>query len=200
MAEPLPPDAAMNPTTSLGAETCPATGTCVAVGTYTDTTGDVDGLIETLSGGTWTPTEAPVPANAGANPFLDQNALDAVNCPMAGSCVAVGMYSNKSGDMEVIIETLASGRWIPTALPLPVKSSSSSFGFDDFYAVTCPAVGSCVAVGTYTAQYQSQALIATLAGGTWKLTTAPVPVNFGCWGRLSTIRDLPGGGFVCGCR
>jgi hypothetical protein len=55
---------------------------CAAVGYYDDTSGIYQGLIETLSGGTWTPTDAPLPANviAGGNVGLYSAA-----CPAAGS-------------------------------------------------------------------------------------------------------------------
>src|SRR5947208_2665093 len=63
---PLPSNAAGDPYASLLKPSCPAVGACVAVGGY-DTSSGGQGLIERLSGGTWTAIEAPLPSNAASN-------------------------------------------------------------------------------------------------------------------------------------
>ena len=65
-AAPLPANAAAEPLVLFDSQSCPASGSCVAVGTYVDTSGHEQGLIDTLSGGAWTSMEAPLPANADA--------------------------------------------------------------------------------------------------------------------------------------
>ena len=59
---PLPANAGPDPNAALGGVTCPAPGSCVAVGSYTDATGAQEGVVDTLSAGTWSATEAPLPA------------------------------------------------------------------------------------------------------------------------------------------
>ena len=68
----------------LGSVSCPAAGSCVAVGHYTSQTPDTVPLIETLSGGTWTATAAPV---TGLNPPAGNLGvhLTKVSCAAAGS-------------------------------------------------------------------------------------------------------------------
>jgi hypothetical protein len=75
----------------LSSVSCPAAGSCVAVGHYTSvTTGNVP-LAETLSGGSWTATAAPI---AGLSPPAGNSGarLTKVSCPAAGTCVAIGTY------------------------------------------------------------------------------------------------------------
>ncbi|MGO9180446.1 MAG: Ig-like domain repeat protein [Candidatus Limnocylindrales bacterium] len=172
----LSPTPRTNPEVYLEALSCPAIGSCVAVGNYTDSSGNGQGLIETLSGGNWTATTAPLsgldPA-AGANP---QAALVAISCPGTGSCVAVGMYSASSVNHQGLIETLSGGNW--TATTAPTSGLVPTAGTDpEVYlnALSCPATGACVAVGIYNdSSNYGQGLIETLSGGNWTATTAPL--------------------------
>ena len=54
------PSAAPNPTIALPSLDCVSSNWCVAVGSYTDVENNTDGLIETLSGGAWTTSTAPL--------------------------------------------------------------------------------------------------------------------------------------------
>jgi pimeloyl-ACP methyl ester carboxylesterase len=170
---PLPANAATSPTTGanvfLNGIACPADGTCVAVGSYTDTNTNGYGLIETLSHGTWTPIQAPGPGNASAQP---QASLSGVSCPTAGNCVATGSYTDQSGHLQGLIETLSGGTW--TAAQGPALAGTST-GIP-LGAVACAAVDACVATGSYTDQDSfNQAAFVTLADQTWTASAAPLP-------------------------
>jgi len=87
---------------------CPSTASCIAVGTHEKQGGSLqpDALvIETLAGGTWTATEAPVPAGA------SDPALETITCVSAAYCVAVGQYTDSDDNQEPLIETLSNGTW-----------------------------------------------------------------------------------------
>jgi hypothetical protein len=87
---PLPTGAnAVNPAVNLSAVSCAAVGSCLAVGDYTDVSSDVDGLLDTDSGGTWAAAEVPSPPAGGT--FLG---LGSVSCVASWGCVAVGEYQN----------------------------------------------------------------------------------------------------------
>jgi len=166
------PTAGLNPAPSaspggLRALSCPAAGWCVAVGYYNDQAGNNEGQIDTLANGSWTAKTAP--AISGAK----LTRLFAVSCPARGSCVAVGDYEDASGDTHGLTETLANGTW--TAATLPPGGLSPAVGTVLLVdAVSCPAVGSCVAVGQYeNAAHATFGVIATLAGGAWTALTAP---------------------------
>ena len=140
---------------------CPTVGWCVAVGDY----GNNEGVIETLSDGTWRPIEAPLPSGA-------QNAtyvfLDAIACPAVGSCVATGTYFLGDDDELGLIETLSGGAWRARTAPVPRGGSAD----EDLDALACPTIGSCVAMGL-------GATIETESGGVWRATNAPLPAGWG---------------------
>ena len=63
---------------------------CVAVGFFYDNGGNEQAMEATAAGGSWSQAaEIPAPANAGAPP---ESGLNAISCPSAGNCVAVGKY------------------------------------------------------------------------------------------------------------
>jgi hypothetical protein len=162
----LPPDAGQDQEMELHALTCPAAGTCVAVGSIYPSSGNIGwGLIQTLQSGSWTPTEAPLPADAAAGDKGSGN-LYGVTCTAPGACVAVGFYTQADGQSQGLIETLANGVWTPTKAPLPPGAQGPWLD-----AVSCVSPRSCVAVG-----YElGVGLIETLANGTWHAAVAPRP-------------------------
>jgi serine/threonine protein kinase len=174
----LPADAsAAHPQAFLGAVTCPAVGSCIAVGGYALQDGSEWGLIETLSHGTWIPASAPLPANARAASQSQVAILDAVACQSVGSCLAIGYYTPKSSGSLGLIETLSHGTWTPAALPLPVDANGPN-PYVVLDAVACPAVGNCTAVGDYERDDGSlQGLIETLSHGTWTPAALPLPAG-----------------------
>ena len=181
----LGPSAAANPDVNFGKVvggatteplTCPSAGSCVAVGNYVDSSGYLQGQIETLSGGTWTVATAPL---TGLNPIANVNPnvyFYALSCPTTGSCVAVGSYADASYNQQGLIETLTGGIWTATTAPLgglsPVASTDPTVSLT---GLSCPAIDSCVAVGMYTDTSVSyDGLIEALAGGSWTATSAPL--------------------------
>jgi hypothetical protein len=89
---------ASDPGPFLDSVACPSASSCVAAGTYTDSSGDGQGLLLTGSGTSWTATEAPLPAGAGAGAYLGL-----VACPSASSCIAAGTYTDSSGNRQGLL-------------------------------------------------------------------------------------------------
>ena len=162
----LPANAAANPISTIFDETCPAAGSCVAVGAYIDASGDQQGSIETLSGGVWTSVSAPLPVNAAANP---EAVVTGVTCFAVGSCVAVGGYVAKKVGGSALIEVLSGDTWTPQQV------LTAGLADVELEGVSCPAAGSCVAVGEGSTNAGDGGVIATLSDGTWTLTAAPLP-------------------------
>ena len=165
---PLPPGGTVG---SLQSVACTSVSACTAVGEYGNAYGQGFGLIESLDGGGWTPTQAPTPPD-GAGALLTQ-----VACPSTGSCVAVGAYrvppDNSPG--PALLETLSSGTWTATTAPLPPDAGGGLLG-PSLKSVSCPAVGSCVVVGNYfDGTGASEGLIETLTDGTWIPSDGPLP-------------------------
>jgi hypothetical protein len=159
---------------------CPAAGSCAAVGSYLDSSDQEDVLIATLANGTWSVSTAPL---SGLNPPLNFRApfmarLTSVSCPAAGSCTAVGDYQDRSGNRDGFAETLSGGAWSAATIPMtglvPAGRSVNSFT-----GISCAAAGSCTVTGTYQdvsgqpATGIGHGLLASLSSGTWAATTAP---------------------------
>jgi hypothetical protein len=173
---------------TLSAVTCPAQGTCVAVGSSATTAGALAPVIETLSAGRWDLVKPPLPGDAMSTASAT---LDDVSCPAAGSCVATGWYGNESGLRSGYVDTLASGTWTAASAPLPADAApeqNSSTASTFLAAVACTGTGTCVAPGQYQdASGQTRAFIDTLAGGTWTATAAPLPADASATGQVAAL-------------
>lgn len=155
--------------TFLSGDSCPSSAFCVAVGSYTvDGGNDSYGLIETLSGESWTPAQAPVPANATAVSGQVNTALVSVSCPSTTSCIAVGWYTDSSGNSEGLIDTLSGGQWSASEAPLP--TNTNGYTGPGLSSISCPSVGSCVAVGFYGGGAGPGGFIDASSNGVWTAT------------------------------
>jgi hypothetical protein len=169
------------------AVSCPSTTACVAVGQYMDSSGFLQPVVDTLANGTWSSQEGALPADAATDttPTHPQDYLYSVSCSTATSCVAVGQYTNTSGDQVAYISTLANGSWSAMAAPQPADAATGSP--DSFlFGVSCASPAVCVATGQYTSTTTSTAgLLEVLSNGSWTGLRAPEPSN----------DDTSGGGF-----
>jgi hypothetical protein len=147
----------------LDSVSCPSTGNCTAVGLYTDGSGHLFGLIATETSGTWAPAiQAPLPSNAASpNPSA---LLSSVSCPSAGNCAAVGNYNHDSGTHGLLL-TETGGTWSAQEATLPAGALANPVA--SLISVSCPAAGSCGAVGTYLDAGGYQAVLLSEASGTW---------------------------------
>jgi len=172
---------------TLTSISCPAAGSCIAVGQYAYAPFQIAGLIDTLSNGAWTATEAPQPPSTAT---YQQNALESVSCPTTAFCVAVGSYpAAGNGVSEPDIETFSGGTWVESEAPVPANVSGASREIgNQLDSVTCPAAGSCEAVGSYTLASNSEPgpLLDTLANGTWTPLEGPLPGS----GKYGTLADV----------
>jgi hypothetical protein len=82
---------------------CGSAGNCSAGGTYADSSGHMQAFVVSEVDGTWRPAvEVPGTAalNAGGNAFVQS-----VSCVSAGSCSAVGGYTDSSGHRQAFVIT-----------------------------------------------------------------------------------------------
>jgi len=127
---------------------CQSAGTCTAVGNYELPTGGHLALVESLSGGTWTPATGPMPAGAPSG-TTQQGVLASVSCPVSGTCTAVGSYVDGTGRTLGLIDTLSGGSWTGATSPSPTGAGSGSHLGGSLEAVGCVG-GGCVAGGSFT--------------------------------------------------
>jgi hypothetical protein len=171
---PVPTDGGVlwNPSVALSAVSCASAGNCTAVGTYGLPTfsGIIrEGLLVSQTSGAWTTGVQPgLPADAR---FFDRSVVvNAVSCPSAGNCGAVGSYVDSSGNAEGLLLNQTSGAWatgVQAVLPADASSSPGAKGVA-VSSVSCPSAGNCTAVGIYTdSDGIRQGLLLTETAGAW---------------------------------
>jgi hypothetical protein len=174
---PVPTNAGADPTVVVSQSACTDPGTCVAVGSYEDTNGVQQSLIESDSSGVWSSSEGGLPTNADATRGAG---LDAVSCPASGSCVAIGSYFDRDGNQQAFVDTLSHGAWAPVVASLPLNAAANPDA--QLHAISCATTTSCVAVGSYHANdaaVERPALIEILSGSAWTALEATLPPNAG---------------------
>jgi hypothetical protein len=176
-ATPLPGDADPAQGSSLSAVTCPAPSRCVAVGSYADvSTGH--GLLVTGSGSSWTATRAPLPAGVAAR---REALVSSVACSSASSCVAVGIYIDKSGTDHGLLLTGSGTSWTAATLPLPRDAAPGEVpgaANISLGPVACPAPSSCIVLGSYTVHAgYLRGMLLTGTGARWAASSVPVPAG-----------------------
>ena len=181
-----------NPSVNFLDASCASAGFCAIVGQYTDTTGSLSGLIDLLWKGAWRSYTAPEPADNPAGGGPGDNAtgnaysgLNAVSCPTAGFCVAVGTYKDGDGRYWGLIDAFSSGTWRAIAAPEPAKDSAGQAPSltetqTGLTSVSCTSAVNCVAVGSYDDEVGFYyGLIETFSKGTWLPLEAPEPFKDG---------------------
>ena len=169
---PLPANAAASGGAFLGSVACPSASTCVAGGFYTDSSGNEQGLLITGSGTSWTAAEAPLPANAAADPDAG---LDSETCPSASTCVAAGTYEDSSGNEQGLLITGSGTSWTAAEAPLPANAAAKQDA--------CEHGGVPVSVhlrrGLVSHEDSSgqEVVLVTGSGTSWTAAEAPLPAN-----------------------
>jgi hypothetical protein len=141
--------------TRLVGVSCTSIVSCFAVGYSTDGTGQSRAVIEHWDMQTW---------SLMANPRPLGSALNAVSCPLAGNCFAVGYVGSKT-----LIERWDGHRWSIVASPNPTNANRSQLS-----GVSCATRTSCVVVGSSS---KSGSLARTLVerwdGHRWSIVASP---------------------------
>ena len=174
----LPADAAAEPAVSLASVSCGAIGECVAVGSYTNSSGHQQGLEIPESSTTWgVGIAALLPAGAAANPAVS---LTSVSCASAGECAAVGTYNDASNHTLGLLLSESAGTWM-TGLPATLPADAAGSPAVSLTSVSCPSAGSCDAVGSYNdTAGDLQGLMVTESSGSWTSGVAPtIPADAG---------------------
>ena len=175
---PVPSNAASPPASRLSSVSCAAVGACVAVGFYEAPGGPQHGVIETLSGGHWTPQDAPVPVDAASGGGFG-SLLQSVDCTATHACVAAGSYQGTSGSggQFGLLDTEVNGTWSAQAAPQPSAAAASQQVY--LSDVSCSSLGPCAATGSYqlggfppmTATF----LLQQSTSGSWSAEDTPMP-------------------------
>lgn len=182
VAAPLPSNAAaptdVNTDDLLDAVSCWSSGSCVAVGYYTDSDDDQQALVVPITNGVpGSAEEVTLPSNAGADPNGD---LYGISCYASGTCVAVGTYEDSADATNELVVAIDDGA-PATGVEVLAPSSSNPNPYGELDSVSCQSDGTCTAVGWY---YDD--LSGDYAG-------MVVPITGGTPGAAAEITSLPGG-------
>jgi hypothetical protein len=165
----LPGNANAYPLASLSEVTCVSAGNCVAIGTYANNTGALEGLSVTESAGVWGRAQAlTMPADAAASPHVFLYGFNGVSCSSVGNCSAGGQYRDRSSNYQGFLVSEVNGVWssaVEMTLPAGALSGGRNGGV---VAVSCPSDGNCSAGAAYldgTGNYQ--ALVINEVDSTW---------------------------------
>jgi hypothetical protein len=142
---------------------CPAAGTCYAVGTYIGR-GVRAAFAELWRAGAWHLVKLPVLAGT-----HDQRLLG-IDCASTAQCVAVGGAADTRGNNVPLVEVLARGRWHVQAAPQPGRDQFA--GLSD---VSCARVSACVAVGDSTGPDGFLTLAEGWNGSVWRVLQTSSP-------------------------
>ena len=121
---------------------CATAGNCAAGGSYVDSSGKTQAFVVTEKNGVWQPAREV----AAALNVKGQAAVNTISCPSAGNCAAGGTYALASGSQAFVV-TEKHGVWQPAH---EVAGALNTGGNAGVQSVSCPSVGSCTAVGTYS--------------------------------------------------
>jgi hypothetical protein len=94
--------------------------------------------------------------------------LSGVSCPAAKQCMAVGstLVGTFGSSSTPLAETWNGTAWKAVTVPLPAGATTGSL-----YAVSCPTITKCVAVGAYASGYLTE----TWNGKAWTAVPLPQP-------------------------
>jgi hypothetical protein len=116
----------------LTAVSCVSAAACTAVGGYKNRAGDFVSLAERWDGGRWAIQATPNPPGGSVT-------LDAVSCPSANVCTAVGYYAN---DLP-LVERWDRAGWVIQPSPNPSVADQTNLS-----GVSCTSASACIVVGS----------------------------------------------------
>ncbi|HWE56566.1 MAG TPA: hypothetical protein VG435_13720 [Acidimicrobiales bacterium] len=150
----------------LDAVSCSSSDACVALGSYENLdTGAQGSFADVWDGASWQSQD--IPAHQGAT----YSFVSGLSCPAVNSCTAVGSYVTATGAEAELIEI-----WNGTTWSIQNPSSTNGFTNATLSGVSCPAVDSCTAVGSYSnASGVETTLIQTGNGTTWTVQKSSGP-------------------------
>jgi hypothetical protein len=163
VAPPLANDRSL--ASALVAVSCARATSCLAVGTTRATVKSFTlPLTERWDGTRWKVMPSRAPRGAGGT------YLNAVSCPTASSCYAVGTYTTGSSAGLSLVEHWDGSRWTIMRSPNPKSATSTTLS-----GVSC-ASATCWAVGSYTTKPVGEPFFTVteqLQHGQWVLVASP---------------------------
>jgi hypothetical protein len=197
-AQQVPGTAALNAGghAELDALSCASAGNCSAGGAYLDGFGQLQTFVVTQEKGSWAAAEQ-VPGSAALNAGgAAAIGFGSLSCAPAGTCAAGGIYTDRSGQLQVFVASQKAGSW-GTAEQVPGAAALNQGGNAFIGSLSCGPAGTCAAGGNYADRAgQGQAFVVSQAHGSWG-TAEQVPgtaaLNAGGNASTNAVSCPPGG-------
>jgi hypothetical protein len=181
----LPATASAPASAQLEAVACLHDGSCTAVGSYQDSSGNAQTMtLAKPESGPWRQAiEIASPPNAASNPDAF---MTGIACSAPGTCAAVGNYSVSPDRFEAMGAVESRGAWHRAAeITLPRGAIASTF--TAINSISCLAAGPCLGVGQYAVSAtQSRAMAVTESKGRFGPAAAITAVPRGASPEAST--------------
>jgi hypothetical protein len=186
-----PPNASAVSHSALSGVACSGARSCVAVGSYEDTSRAGLPMIATKTASGWTRAIALTLPVDHADAY-SASGLAAVTCTSPGNCAAVGSYEDASRSLLPMLALESAGAWGAGAtFALPTNAGANELGY--LTSVSCVAVATCTAVGAFTdSQGSPELLAASTAAGKGKATEVTLPKGAGIAPRALGSVELTG--------
>jgi len=157
------PPIAGSPQALLQGVSCASTSFCEAVGNHINAENNGLPAAAQWNGTQWTAQNVP-------NPVPNVNQLNAVACPTASWCVAVGYYDSETAARPTLplAEVWDGSNWTTQTIPAPAGGGALE-------GVACSSQGTCEAVGQSFPSSGAATLAYGWNGSTWSLQTTPNP-------------------------
>jgi hypothetical protein len=193
----------------LSLVSCPSRGNCTAAGSFTNKSGNSEGLLVSERSGRWgRPVAAALPADAAKRPekrFGEVAAeIDSLSCASARACVAVGIYTETHGSPEGLLLTRVRGEWtrgVKAQLPGNAAKPNGSYVYPviGLGSVSCSSSDDCEAVGGYGDDRSNQfgMSISEHAGSWTPAQETPLPANGGPNPQQGNSPSSPLGTIAC---
>jgi hypothetical protein len=164
---PDPADADSFPGSVLSAISCSSAAACMAVGSYTNTAGNVVTLAESWNGSAWKIQTTLNPAGS------TNTALTGVFCTSATVCTAVGRSFDAAGTQTAVAESWNGAAWHVQTTPSPTGATASAL-----VGLSCSTAKTCWAVGhSYGTAGTELTLAESLNGTVWNVQATPNPAG-----------------------
>lgn len=148
--------------TNVASVVCPSSTLCLAAGTYTDSSGVSQPLVESWNGTSW--RQLSVPTVAGAT----GTGLSAISCPSTTACTVVGSYLDSSGTPLPTSATWNGTTWTLKTVATPTGAASTFLS-----GLSCTSSTACTTVGYSTDRLGAVfSVIERYNGTTWSQQTA----------------------------
>jgi hypothetical protein len=159
--------------TKLAGVSCTSASACSAAGSYGNSAGRTEVLVEGWNGKSWSVQTPPNPAGAAASEFLAVSCTGPGPKGLGGGCEAAGTYENGSGMSLTLAEAGNGKSWSVQTPPDPAGAT-----YSEFSAVSCTASSSCTAAGSYATKGGVPLTLAEAwSGSSWSIKTTPNPAG-----------------------